>query len=1024
MAALTILQTNSNHASLPQLELERQARLHEYDILMTSETYDRKIPGYKKVTQGRTSLYTKNRIDATIMYMAGDTIAVQIEDMKVLATYWSPNENVNNGLHDLQSAMQLDPLGKWLVMGDLNVALAPAVNPNTIKCNRKRKRSQLAQTFLDTTNLVVWNDNTPTSYHRGKGSVNDYTLTQHIPIEKWKVLPQMTFSDHQFIQFEIPVSELPYEERVKLTTNLEQFEEMIDHPPELAPYCNKTSTNRNATTITKWLSETIEHCTTLDTKKQGATWWTPELAERKKELTQMMTRLRRRQPTDPAERALLKSTINLKKQEYRKMILNAKEEEWRQFVTRNRAWGRPYKSIVKGSKAATIGSGITKANGTKTRSVRESQRLLLDTKFPHTTNTKLSDPTPIDTTEINYTDDIEIANILRKSNNKSAPGMDGIRYKHLKILHKKHSWILTELYNACLEYGSFPEEWKHSRVAFILKPQKDPKDPAAYRPLSLLSCLGKVFEHIIRERLPTDLDDHQYGFRRKRTAEECINQAIEQLKEKSSNYFYTAAISLDIRGAFDHVLWPCIIKALQEKNTPQYIINVNIDYLKERKATIGGATRHIQCGCPQGSVLGPTHWNLTYDPILRHLRNKGITALAYADDTLLIIEAHTKRELEKKAKDIVKDLEEQLQKIGLVLNKEKTECILMNKVPNALYHSDYDRYAIWELNVCDTTIEIKKEFKYLGVIIDYKLKFRKHYKYLNNKAEKVARKMYPIFRNKYGYGNKARLIMIKGAIHSLYQYASTAHAGALKYRSVCKEIHRVQRRVNIMAARAYRSTPFMVSTILAKMAPLELTIEGRTILYSQKTNRPFTPHHIPPPPRNIKTNKKLLQQYISKEINAQWQKQWSDSKDRWLKTLCPQVPAENDTTLNPNFYLSQALSGHGAFGQYLAKAHKRNSALCTCGLATQNPEHVFTMCPNYSNNRPVKLELNEEGRQYLIETMKNSGKRTSNLIRRGSPNQLTTNHPESPTSGRQTCKKERRTLVRKYVLKNAPPPKM
>jgi len=151
---------------------------------MTSETYDQKIPGYRKVTQGRTSLYAKNLIDTNVLLMTGDTIVVQIENLKVLATYWSPNENINHSLHDLQSALQLDPQGKWLVIGDLNVALAPAVDPNTIRCNRKRKRSQLAQTFLDTTHLKVWNNSTPTSYHRGKGSINDYTLTQHVPIKK------------------------------------------------------------------------------------------------------------------------------------------------------------------------------------------------------------------------------------------------------------------------------------------------------------------------------------------------------------------------------------------------------------------------------------------------------------------------------------------------------------------------------------------------------------------------------------------------------------------------------------------------------------------------------------------------------------------------------------------------------------------------------------------------------------------------------------------------------------------------
>jgi len=43
---------------------------------------------------------------------------------------------------------------------------------------------------------------------------------------------------------------------------------------------------------------------------------------------------------------------------------------------------------------------------------------------------------------------------------------------------------------------------------------------------------------------------------------------VDEIEAIQTRRYYGAAISLDIKGAFDHLLWPSIIKALASNGTP------------------------------------------------------------------------------------------------------------------------------------------------------------------------------------------------------------------------------------------------------------------------------------------------------------------------------------------------------------------------------------------------------------------------------------------------------------------------
>ena len=120
----------------------------------------------------------------------------------------------------------------------------------------------------------------------------------------------------------------------------------------------------------------------------------------------------------------------------------------------------------------------------------------------------------------------ELNDAILKLKTKKAPGKDGIFNEMIKHLGPAARKKLLELYNQSLNAGSFPTAWKEAIIIPIPKKSKDPKEKDSYRPISLLSCLGKTMERIINKRLMWHLEinnlliKEQSAFRRNRSTED------------------------------------------------------------------------------------------------------------------------------------------------------------------------------------------------------------------------------------------------------------------------------------------------------------------------------------------------------------------------------------------------------------------------------------------------------------------------------------------------------------------------
>ena len=91
----------------------------------------------------------------------------------------------------------------------------------------------------------------------------------------------------------------------------------------------------------------------------------------------------------------------------------------------------------------------------------------------------------------------DISSALKRCKSKTAAGGDRINYTTLKHTMPKLIGILAQLFTICFMVGYFPVAWKSATGIMLLKPGKEAKKPGSYRPISLLSCAGKLFEKVI-----------------------------------------------------------------------------------------------------------------------------------------------------------------------------------------------------------------------------------------------------------------------------------------------------------------------------------------------------------------------------------------------------------------------------------------------------------------------------------------------------------------------------------------------
>ena len=116
----------------------------------------------------------------------------------------------------------------------------------------------------------------------------------------------------------------------------------------------------------------------------------------------------------------------------------------------------------------------------------------------------------------------ELVTALTKNKNTAA-GPDEIHYMVIINVPKEVLMLVLNVYNIISSENLFPKQWREATVIQFLKPNKNPKEAKSYRPIALTSCVCKLMERMVNDRLmwiletQRILDDAQYRFRENRS---------------------------------------------------------------------------------------------------------------------------------------------------------------------------------------------------------------------------------------------------------------------------------------------------------------------------------------------------------------------------------------------------------------------------------------------------------------------------------------------------------------------------
>ena len=223
---------------------------------------------------------------------------------------------------------------------------------------------------------------------------------------------------------------------------------------------------------------------------------------------------------------------------------------------------------------------------------------------------------------------------------------------------------LLDLFNMSYAEGRLPTEWKKAKVIPV------PKATGGYRPVSLTSCFSKMMERVLLNRLVyivgENLSCNLFGFLEGKCTSDCVIKCL-------SNDADRCRVFVDLQGAFDKAHSEVVMNELAALGVSGKLLHWIGDYLHGRRICVWyqgclSEERALELGTPQGGVLSPMLFNVLMNKIASHKYPKGVVTIIYADD--ILFQGNSVKNLQI----ALNDFSVLSQKMGLVINEEKTKC--------------------------------------------------------------------------------------------------------------------------------------------------------------------------------------------------------------------------------------------------------------------------------------------------------------------------------------------------------------
>jgi hypothetical protein len=217
------------------------------------------------------------------------------------------------------------------------------------------------------------------------------------------------------------------------------------------------------------------------------------------------------------------------------------------------------------------------------------------------------------------------------------------------------------------------------------------------------------------------LTDRQFAYRKNRCTTTAAYQIYDCVTTALDAKHKAAGVFCDLSKAFDVINHELLLKKIGHYGIKENTQRLLTSFLKDRRQTVevkmegkslkseAGVLRH---GIPQGSSLGNTLFLIFVNDLPSSVAEG--TMVLFADDTTVVVTAHTYSQLDEKVAQTCTQLHDWFSANGLILNVSKSNVVLFttgNTTHVPLVQGPIPR--------CDSC-------RFLGFTIDARLKWKEH----------------------------------------------------------------------------------------------------------------------------------------------------------------------------------------------------------------------------------------------------------------------------------------------------------
>lgn len=589
-------------------------------------------------------------------------------------------------------------------------------------------------------------------------------------------------------------------------------------------------------------------------------WWSKEIRALRKEAGAA----KRKRHWSPE----YQEAANKARNQYTAAKRRAKREcwhEWLQGAHCDRVW-----DVLRGTKSRKSVDGVERLvgeNGEEATTANDKRKLLASISFP------VQNPAPprwdskARAASVGISREAISKALLSPANGK-APGPDGITVELLRYLDKSTPGFMVDTIQAAFKTGHHPFVWRQARGVVIPKPGKDDYSKAkSFRTISLLNVMGKVLERVVADFLNDHMESRggfhpgQFGGRRRLGAPDAVARMVMHVQRVWKRGQMAGLLCMDIKGAFPTTNAAVLQSVLKDQETPDNIVKWVGSFMSQR--TVGmeidgelGTLIEYRSGLPQGSPTSPVLFNVlmsdmarfvekkisqknirhstpppSWVPGSRECTNDQILHLSYLDDVAWVVGAKSSRELSNKMTECANWTMEWGRSAGVIFEEDKTE-VLVFAGPRRTTRKELERTYV---TVGTTKIPLEtKPIRWLGFILDAKLKFDEHHRLWSGKARKRQAQIRRLCVNK-GLPAFSAANLQKAVVQSVSTYGIEIYAVLDKREMPLWQLKDLQIILNEQARRAtglFKTTPVGVLMAEGAMKPAKAILERRTLGFS------------------------------------------------------------------------------------------------------------------------------------------------------------------------------------------------